>query len=579
MLVYGDAERLEKISDIATDLERRLDAYCQLPPGLQRHGLLIDVLIGAGELTQGIADAAFHAAGQVDGASRDDACTHLLLMLADTAVRSWRSGFANGDLPGYWRSVFDRIGGEGAVGIRNPEGYAYYALYPESYVEAALASGLGRDTMVIGIRSIGTGLAAIVAAALGTSRLVTVRPKGHPFARHLELAPDLTQAILSDKTSPLAIVDEGPGLSGSSFGSVLDWLVERGVAENRLHVFPSHGGSAGNKGGPAQAKRWARAIRHHVDFHDLLIAPATPAHRLDHWVADLVGPLDGPLTDISGGGWRKLISSNESAWPPSDSQMERRKYLAGTGSGGFLVKFAGLGGHGVRKLETARRLAAAGLAPEPIGLCHGFLVQRWLEGKPLDDAQPDRERLLRGVGDYLGFRALELRAHTSGASLSALFEMAAFNIGEELGHEARDRVETSLGDSARLQTSVRPVDTDNRMHAWEWFIDDNGRLIKADGLDHSSAHDLVGCQDIAWDIAGAAVEFALTPGETAELAARVGQKAQRDVDMDLLRVLEPCYIGFQLGLWTYAAANASQENARIAELKTRYVERLQAILR
>ncbi|GGE37235.1 hypothetical protein GCM10007276_13340 [Agaricicola taiwanensis] len=64
------------------------------------------------------------------------------------------------------------------------------------------------------------------------------------------------------------------------------------------------------------------------------------------------------------------------------------------------------------------------------------------------------------------------------------------------------------------------------------------------------ADDLVGCQDIAWDIAGAAVELDLSENERAALAERVGRQAKRENSMDLLRVLEPCYVGFQLGLWT-----------------------------
>jgi hypothetical protein len=65
--------------------------------------------------------------------------------------------------------------------------------------------------------------------------------------------------------------------------------------------------------------------------------------------------------------------------------------------------------------------------------------------------------------------------------------------------------------------------TDNRLHQWEWLIRDDGSILKTDAIDHCSAHDLVGCQDIAWDVAGAIVEFDFSASESEDLASRVGK--------------------------------------------------------
>jgi hypothetical protein len=98
---------------------------------------------------------------------------------------------------------------------------------------------------VIGIRSIGTGLAAVVAAVAGEGSIVfSVRPQGHPFDRRLSLSPSLETAILNGAPE-IAIVDEGPGLSGSSFGCVADWLEDRGVPPESIAFFPSHRGTPG----------------------------------------------------------------------------------------------------------------------------------------------------------------------------------------------------------------------------------------------------------------------------------------------------------------------------------------------
>lgn len=88
------------------------------------------------------------------------------------------------------------------------------------------------------------------------------------------------------------------------------------------------------------------------------------------------------------------------------------------------------------------------------------------------------------------------------------------------------------------------METDNRCLAHEWLQTPDGRLLKADALDHHAAHDLVGCQDIAWDVAGSAIELGLPVGE---LAALVSHAAGRPVDPELIAFLAPCYLAFRIG--------------------------------
>ena len=103
--------------------------------------------------------------------------------------------------------------------------------------------------------------------------------------------------------------------------------------------------------------------------------------------------------------------------------------------------------------------------------------------------------------------------------------------------------------------------------------------MKADGLDHHAAHDLIGCQDIAWDIVGAAVELDLSEGETEEVAQIVASAAGHPVDPGLRSDLHPCYIAFQLGAATLAAdAVDGDERSRLLAAAERYKERLAAFL-
>jgi hypothetical protein len=108
------------------------------------------------------------------------------------------------------------------------------------------------------------------------------------------------------------------------------------------------------------------------------------------------------------------------------------------------------------------------------------------------------------------------------------------------------------------------------MHLWEWLHLPDGRLLKADGIDHSAAHDLVGCQDVAWDVAGAAVELGLSHDEAESLRAAV-ELAGCSVEPDLVAALTPCYLAFQLGACTMASQSAGAEEAvRLKGAATRY---------
>ena len=562
MLVYGDAERAENARAVGTELAEKLQLWAQMPPGIACHSALVSILIRAGELAQGLLDAAWTRDRTDDWSEDADASSALLLALAKMVGRSW-AGEAPGGIDIAQQHLF-QLSRSVPIRTKQGEGYAFYALYPESYFLAAQRSGLGPETVVLGIRSIGTSLGAMVAAGVGAKSVITLRPHGHPYDRQVTVSPSLRAKILANRQTQYAVVDEGPGLSGSSFGSIADWLEREGVLRERIHFFPSHGGDLGPQGQPRHRQRWAQATRHTLAFDSVVLNEAAPGSGLAGWVADLAGPLNAPLREISGGGWRQLGTVDPIDRPAVDTALEKRKFLAVSASGTWLVKWAGLGAAADGKLKRGRHLAEAGWTPEIAGVCHGFLVQRWVSGTNVRKAQPDRSWLLKQVGEYLSFRARAFPADEQGASLSKLFEMARFNIGAVLGEEAADRVRSMLGDPERLSDLVQPVHTDNRLHWWEWLVTADGKLVKTDALDHDAAHDLVGCQDVAWDLAGAAVEFELTATERVSLLAHVAEMTARPANPELLQAMELCYLGFQIGLWTFAAASNGGEDAETA---------------
>jgi hypothetical protein len=295
MLVYGDVETNETVGAKQAAITGLLSEALSRPGGIERHGMLVAAFISTSELVQGIVDAEFQERGFDTLGEDHRKGMECLSLLARVIDESWRSGFGQASpFPKAFLEKLLAFNPSRIIRTRQAEGYAFYALYPESYLEAARASGLGPDTKVIGIRSIGTGLSALVAAALGAPDPVTLRPVGHPFGREVRIDPSLTKSLTADLERSFAIVDEGPGLSGSSFGAVADWLEEAGISRERIHFFPSHSGLLGPKASTRHQARWSAASRHLVTMDDLLLR-GPPAHHLQNWVEDLLGPLDGPL--------------------------------------------------------------------------------------------------------------------------------------------------------------------------------------------------------------------------------------------------------------------------------------------
>lgn len=589
MLVYGDPEREVRPAEVLAALRKRVRQMEALPPGLDRHAVLVSLLIEAGELAQGLLDADFAGRRRDEWGARSAACLELPLALARALRQSHSSGYTRlGQIPDAVLDVLERLELPERVTVKVPEGYAWYALYPELYLEAAQSLRLlPRPPVVIGIRSIGTGLACVVSAAAGnTAPPFTVRPGGHPYQRTLSLGPELGHELLSRaRESHVAIVDEGPGMSGSSFGAVADFLEARGIPEDRLLFFPSHAGELGPAASERHRTRWARARRHTADFESLFLQPREDrAAPLAGWAEELTGGSFGPLVDLSGGAWRHKLFPDERDWPAVHVQQERRKYLLLAERGSFLLKFSGLGTYGERRLGRARQLSDASLTPRVEGLRHGFLVQRWHEGaKPLSLARGvDRAELMARVGAYLGFRARRFLAEPGrGASLGKLLEMARYNSAQVLGDGFGEALGVWAPRLERLSAEVRPVETDNKLHAWEWLVLQDGRLLKTDAVDHHDAHDLIGCQDVAWDVVGAAVELGFDEAEQSILAEYVERASGRPVSAALMAFYRPCYLAFQLGHHLMAASALEglvpAEAVRLRRAAERYSSRLRGL--
>jgi hypothetical protein len=621
MLVFGDRERRCDPRAALAELARAVDAIASSERAgganaangaggaLARHGAIAGAFVDASELAQGLADAACAPDSPEARTAVGDAAMRVVAALAEVMARSW-DGQQIGDLAQVRAAVTGLAAMDlpASIAPRTAEGYAYYALYPEAYLEAARAAVAAQPgpRRVIGIRSIGAGLAAIVACACDAPLPATVRPRGDPQRRRVAVAPELARewagtapgtapdaapgaapGAASDATTPIiAIVDEGPGLSGSSFGAVIDAVRAAGVPEARIELYPGHTGEPGPVAPPEDRERWRRLRRR--------VEPGVPARVAERALIELVGPLEGPLEDASAGAWRAHRFADPADWPSVVAYQERCKLLARAGGARWLARFAGLGRAGAHALSRAQALADAGFGPEVAGLGHGFLVERWLSD---DDTAPlsasasataatgtgagasfPRDRLVEHVARYLCFRRDAFPADAArGASPARLLEMIRRNASLAPGGTLTESATLAALDRfcpADLAARARPIEIDAKLHPWEWLVH-GGRLVKTDGVDHHAGHDLVGCQDVAWDVAGAIVELELSPAEASRLAELVGV----DHDRELLAFFHAAYLAFQLGRHALAIDVANPDDAvRLRDSIARYEALLRAAL-
>ena len=425
-------------------------------------------------------------AGELECAAADAGCSSAILQEITDDLAEALAGLKKSSQPDLLKLVsICSLPEQASISVA--EGFAYYALHPLAYANVVRKlPGLGQVVAVIGIRSIGTTLSAMAAAGAQkegkqTSR-ITVRPQGHPYNRELRFSGDqqefITRALAEN--ADFLVVDEGPGLSGSSFLAVAEALAELNVPRQKITVIcghePDFGQFRANNGEQrAQNFRWVA-----VD--------ATP--RCPEEATDFIG----------GGNWRERLYSNQSAWPESWTSFERLKFLSSPREGEIrLYKFAGLGDYGAEVFRREQRVAEAEFAAEPRNESDGFISYPWLSARPMSAADLN-EDVIRRLAEYCAFRANAFAADS--ADLHGLQQMAAHNL-QQLGIDVQ----------VSLQLD-RPVIVDGRMQPHEWLLTVNCNMLKTDSGSHGDDHFFPGPTDIAWDLAGAIVEWRMNRQQT-----------------------------------------------------------------
>jgi hypothetical protein len=540
LLVFRGDQRRASGKELKAVLTAQLEQVCNhfTPQDL------LGVLLRAGELECGVADAYPEAASS---------CERITDHIADALVASsgttppFNSDFKNHNLQPLLNAARALPAFE-QLYISTPEGFAYYALHPFAYADVMRRIPACGNLLIVGIRSIGTTLSAVAAAAARARGIaaerITVRPQGHPYNRTAEFTSEqlaaVSRAVSVDAS--FAVVDEGPGLSGSSFLAVAEALERAGASTEKIFLVSAHEPNINALCAENAARRWQR----------FRCIPAGGEVRRPSEANEFIG----------GGRWRSRLYPNESEWPDSWTNFERLKYLSLSGHDECrLFKFAGLGHYGDVVLEREKKVAVAGFGPMPRKESDGFISYPWIvspktSGRPLSASDLSAQILAR-LAEYCAFRQRTFAVELS--NLNALQKMTDHNL-QELGLDLV--VELSL---------EHPVIADGRMQPHEWLLNCDGKLLKTDSGSHGDDHFFPGPTDITWDLAGAIVEWQMNEEQTAQFLNLYHRASEDDASTRIHGFIK-AYAVFRLAYCVMAAnaMNGSDEQPRLQRAAATY---------
>ena len=540
------------------------------------HEEVVQLLISAGTLEAALADAIFPCADGIMPITRR--LREAGIALGRAVWNTWANR------PAAARGWLDRTAGilaylelqelPGSVEVSVPEGYAYYAVYPEMYLEAASRfhhTHSPEIAVCLGLRSIGTSLSAVVGGTLEELGCpvasFTLRPRGHPFARRPVITPELAEAFQREREATFLLIDEGPGISGSSLAGTAELLSDLGIADDRIVLFPSWATDGSGLKSDLARERWTRHQQFTVSFEEVWLTSGRLTRTLP----------PGKLRDISAGAWRKDLYSRSEEFPAVQPQHERRKfcYVAGIAAEPApefsWLTFVGLPSDTwCTKLRRAQGLAEAGFTTAPTSVVHGFLVTPFVPGSPLGANEPVDAALLETLATYLAHISCTQATQPS-VTQESLLEMVVTNTAEGLGDEWLPRLQRRLTECG-ASWCARTVALDGRMLPHEWIRAHTGYL-KTDAVHHHDDHFFPGCQDIAWDVAATCLEFRLDPDQRRRLIQRYRTLSRDATIAGRLPRHAITYLSFRQGYATLAArtlGEGSADGRRFADAALRY---------
>jgi hypothetical protein len=161
------------------------------------------------------------------------------------------------------------------------------------------------------------------------------------------------------------------------------------------------------------------------------------------------------------------------------------------------------------------------------------------------------------MAEYCAFRMRTFSTELS--DLNALQQMAEHNL-HELGLEA----------TAKLRLA-HPVIADGHMQPQEWLLTKEGRMLKTDSGSHGDDHFFPGPTDIAWDLAGAIVEWGMDGEQAKEFLDRYRAASGDDASARIEGFVQ-AYVAFRAAycLMAVNAMTGSEEQSRLEQAADGY---------
>jgi len=545
MQIYGDCATAVEIDELALQLLRQAHSHSELDAARTW-------LIGCGQLEQLVWDTSASEQQRAEAAiATDGAAAAFYATWQSSLERAPHASWTQASELERSRSAVARIAASGskAGSLRIPEGFAFYAVFPEQYCAAAVrylsrGGASGGPVHVIGLRSIGTTLSAAVAVVLRAAGVAhiryTVRPSGHPFHRELEFPRMLEPGARA------LVVDEGPGLSGSSFFAAGRALSARGVDRARTAYFCAHDNGPGAMASPEIRDFWRRAERYVAAHHDTIAKPdGSPTPGLSDALAAAFASPCRRILDLAGGRWREHSFTRKKDWPAAYCQFERPKYLAELADGRRI--FLKYYGSVLRADETAQTWAPADRSAahviarraSQVVTTHGCVARAWLTGRPLvrDDRSIDRVRLI-------------------GSALA----------GQPWRHTrpSRDPADALVGCSGRVSPHdwFRPSPPQNRSpEELPSRASTGGNACKFPETLQGYDHTAIDTETLGWDLAGAIVEWSLDAAETRRLLQLFQERTSIGVTLESVQRHIPRYTEFHAEKALFCAQRADRPEA------------------
>jgi hypothetical protein len=297
------------------------------------------------------------------------------------------------------------------------------------------------------------------------------------------------------------------------------------------------------------------------------------------------------VDDLSGGLWRAALFPEKSQWPPAFAAFERTKYRCVLSDGSAVLwKFEGSAmdpnGHSGAEAAVRRQaeLARGGWCAEPIGMALGFVARRWIDGRPL--ARPDADgEVVDCLGRYIAASATgSMTPEEQRSATARLAGMLYWNTREALGEAAAERTKRlagAVGRAAGNAPAAPPAAGDGRLAPHKWLRTPDDRLLKTDCTGHDLDHTIVGRQPLAWDVAGAIVEWGLNERQSAELLDAIRAAGAPVPPPTVLHFHRMAYAAFRMGQCSLCAGmsdHVPEERSRLRSGESFYRDALRRLI-